>query len=505
MQNWRAASMRYKIYALLALLAGTAMAMAFAPLNYFALAWVSPLILLYLCLQVPPRLASYYGWLFGLGFFTLGISWIYIAIHDYGHAHPVLAAILTLLLVLYCAAYIALTCYLVARFCRFNLWAAIIGFAAIWALAEYVRSYLLTGFPWLLLGYSQINSPLSGLIPILGDYGLSFYLLCMSGSVLALINKSSRLLASLALAVLASLAALSYHKTWTQPTPDNKPLRVALVQGNVPQHLLWLRETMTDIYQTYLQLTQPHWQTDLIIWPESAIPTTTSYAQPLLTQLHKLANANQTGLMLGITTRAAKSTGYYNTLLGLGAVHGHYYKYHLVPFGEYLPALPGLTRIINALTQFIPNTLAGSAKQMPLQFRNIQLAPFICYEVAYPDRFLANLPQAGLLISISNDAWYNRSFARIQHLQIAQFRALQTGRYFLFSTNDGITAIIQPDGQLQSTLPSWQTLTLTGTVQAMTGATPWVRIGNLPIILWLGLCLLGIGYWRRVATFTRRD
>ncbi len=464
--------------ACVALLAGAGLALAFAPFQLSLLASLSPMVLLYLCLRTSPKRALLYGWLFGLGLFGVGVSWVYISIHYYGNTPAPLAALFSGFFIAFLALFPALQTYLYVRFFRHNHVASVLGFPCLWVLSEYLRSTVLTGFPWLLLGYSQQHTPLGGFIPVLGDHGLSFIVVLSAALLLhALQHRPYRYLL---LALLASLwwcGWLLAKITWTHAT--GRPLQVSLLQGNIAQELKWNPQQLNNTVATYRQLTSQHWDSDLIVWPESALPIPLYDARTFIQRLSRDAQRHHSALLLGSIDYANMAqTRYYTGLLALGTAQGYYRKRHLVPFGEYVPLEKWLRGMIQFLDIPMSNFIPGPTQQPLLRLHDVAIAAAVCYEVAYADTLWQNLPTAQLLVTVSNDAWFQDSFALAQHVQIAQFRARQAGRYLLFSTNDGITAIINPQGQIQDRLPIHQRAVLTAKVYPMQGATPWTHIGN---------------------------
>lgn len=366
-----------------------------------------------------------------------------------------------------------------------------LAFPALWVLFEWIRSWFLSGFPWLFLGISQLSSPLRGFAPIVGEYGLSFLVVFTSSLlVLAYIQRTkifSVLIAMLVIILLWISGTLLAKISWTKIT-DN-PIAVALIQGNIPQQMKWDPEYLDTTLQRYFDLSKNQWHNQIVIWPEAAIPTLYQYAKDYFDQLALIAKKNNSTLITGIPVK--DGFYYYNGIIALGTGQGIYYKRHLVPFGEYVPFDRWLRGIIGFFDIPMSNFAAGSANQGNLQAAGLTIAPFICYEIAYPELVLAALPTANLLLTVSNDAWFGHSFASAQHLQIAQLRALETGRYHLFSNNTGVSAVIAPDGTIQAATPAFQTTVLTNSIMKMTGATPLVWLGLTPILgAMAGLLLL---------------
>ena len=267
--------------------------------------------------------------------------------------------------------------------------------------------------------------------------------------------------------------------SWT--TPVGAPKSVALVQGNIPQDLRWLEEHRAQILETYWRLSQELWGNDLIIWPESAVPLPLPYAKNLLADLDITGKYTGSALILGIPELATKDghTGFYNSLLAVGEqASGHYAKRHLVPFGEYVPLESWLRGIIAFFDLPMSAFLAGGNDQPLLRAHGLKLQPVICYEVAYPHLVLTGIAAANVIITVSNDTWFGHSFGPSQHLQMAQFRALETGRPLLRGTNNGITAIIDAKGRVVKAAPSFEQAVLVGSIQGYQGLTPYVWLAT---------------------------
>lgn len=477
----------------IALLIGVITPFAFAPVGFFPLAIVTPAILLLLWLGATPAQALKQGFLFGIGMFGVGVSWVFISIHEFGNTNVPLAALLTLLFIVILAAYPAITGYLLKRYFSLSLKASLFIFPALFVLMEWLRGWAFSGFPWLILGYSQIDSPLAGYIPIIGEFGVSFLILLTSALSVYAIKSAKYIYPTLALILIWGLGFTLTKIEWTAPN-NSKWYRVALIQGDIPQELKWSPGYLDKTLKTYLRLTRPQWDKDIIVWPESAIPTAFHYVADFLDALDKEAKEHNTTLITGIPiqeqTKGSFADHFFNSLIVLGHGEGSYAKRHLVPFGEYVPLQALLRGLIGffdiPMSDFIPGTIT----QGNLKAGNLAIAPYICYEIAYAEIVRQNLPQAELLVTASNDSWFGNSMAPWQHLEIGRFRAQQAGRYMLFATNSGVSAIIDPKGKIITSIPQFKEAVLTGKVQAMTGATPWVKLGTMPVIILLSLGLV---------------
>ncbi len=476
---------------LIVLLAGVLLPLAFAPYHLFPVAILSPALLFAALLTLTPAQAFWRGWLFGIGMFGVGVSWIFVSIHEFGSASVPLAALLTLLFVSFMALYPALLGYVATRILNWLRGAKrsvpavelLVILPALWTLFEWWRGWFLSGFPWLNLGVSQMGTPLAGLAPLLGEYGVSWAVAFSAGLVVLMVLRSGPLWRYLVvLSVLWSGAWLAGQIEWTQP--KGKPLKVALLQGNVPQEIKWLPEQLRPSLELYTGLTAQHWDSDLIIWPETAI--TAFYYQlkdGFITHLQQAAKEHNTDLLVGLPITDQDSGRYYNAMMSLGSSQGFYRKHHLVPFGDFVPFEEQLRGLIAFFDLPMSSFSAGAPRQPLLQAAGHKVGISICYEDAFGSEVIRTLPEADLLVNVSNDAWWGDSFGPHQHLQIASMRALEGGRPLVRATNTGITAIVDHYGQITAAAPQFQVAVLTGMVQPRQGATPYVRWGNLPVVL----------------------
>lgn len=491
---------RDKILAvLLAPLAGAGITLSLAPYNIWPAGIFSCIALLHLLSTCSPKQALLRGWLFGLGMFGTGVSWVYVSIHVHGHTDIFLAVVLT---ALFCAGlgllHSALAwCY--TKYVRELPGGMLAGFPALWVLFEWLRSWLLTGFPWLYLGYGHIDTPIAGWAPVIGIYGLS--LICaLTASCLYLTWRARKWINSLSYA--AIIAALWVGGSQLQPIgwvaqASEEPLSVAIYQPNIPQERKWDRDWYQPILEQYRNAMEPLYGHDIVVWPESAIPSFFQRSDDFLHPIAEQAARSGTALITGIPFREAGSEQYFNSIVALGDGEGVYHKQRLVPFGEYVPFERQLRGLIAFFDLPMSSFSAGPAQQQSLSTGTYRVAPFICYEVVYPDLVAENASAADLLITISNDSWFGRSIGPLQHLQMAQMRALENGRYMIRGTNNGISAIIDHRGKITAQSQQFVTTTLRGEVQVMLGSTPFSSFGSRPVIIGcaITLLLMTLMYW----------
>ncbi|MBV8678961.1 MAG: apolipoprotein N-acyltransferase [Aquitalea sp.] len=476
--------MRTLLVLIAAALAGALTLYGFAPYRIYGLLPLSLAALAQL-VQRNPGLAFRTGYVWGVAAYTSNFNWIYNSLHDIAGLPALLAAPLVLLLPAYLAIWPGLACWLTIRIDR-RLWVRyLLAFPALWELGEWLRSWVMTGFPWGAVGYSQVTeSPLAGFIPVGGVHLVSWLVALSAGALVLLANgqRLPRALAGVGLVLLWSAGFWLQSINWTQPV--GKPYRVALAQGDIPQAIKWdpatFEETLTIYYKQVAST-----RADLMILPETALPVfLDDLPSGYLTMMAGDAQRNNMALATGIPRRTDDGRGYLNAVVALTDPKQSYYaKDHLVPFGEFIP-LPGL---ISWIYQYMNMPLSGfsrgGAKQAPLQLAGHKVAFNICYEDSFGEELIGPAAQAGILANVSNLAWFGKSVAMSQHLQLSQTRALETGRFMLRATNTGMTAIIRPDGEIASVAAPFTQQVLEGMVQDYQGQTPYMRLGNQPVII----------------------
>ena len=473
-----------------ALLAGAVLPFAFAPFHSAWIAFFSSTVLLATLLNVSRKRAFWRGFLFGIGLFGVGASWVYVSIHYFGGTPAWLAGIFTAGFVAFLSFMIGAQTYCFVRYFPRDHWIKlVIGFPAFWVLAECFRSWIITGFPWLLLGTSQLNTPLSGYAPIVSVYGLSFLVAMIAGLIVnAVFSKKRFLFSIVGMILIFVLGNALTNIRWTSTNTD--PISVALVQGNIPQSIKWQPNLLTQALDTYKNLTIANLDATIIVWPEAAVATTQINAADYLSTMNTTLKDHHNTLLTGIVYDDPTTQQYYNAMTVLGDGQGLYFKQHLVPFGEYVPLQNLLRGLITFFNLPMSNFSKGPAHQALLTAGNVKIAPFLCYEIAYLPLVLNTVPEAQLLLTVSDDSWFGRSWAAAQQLQMAQMRSLEVGRYQLVAGNDGITAIIDDQGNIVKRIPRFKTAVLREVVFGMQGSTPLVTFGWLP---WLIVLLIITG------------
>jgi len=485
---------------LVALAAGALLSFSFAPYGQWWLALAAPAILIALWARATSaRAGAGLGFAFGVGLYASGTWWLYISIHGFGEAPLWVAMLVMSALVLIMAAYQALLGYAACRWLRPATPAGLLlWIPAAWVLIEWLRGWFLSGFPWLSLGYSQTDSALAGLAPLGGVHLLSFALLAGAGA-LSLLWRGRGAWRALALVVLVlpwTLGQSLRGVEWTEAVGAART--VAIVQGAVSQDIKNLESASNrqHILDLYAQLHSKALGAQLIVWPEAALPYYANYYTEYLGAVWSASRKAGSDVMLGATREEPGADGeeprYFNSILAFGDGDPAIYdKRHLVPFGEYFP-VPAWVRSWLRLMS-LPNSdfNRGARQQAPFELAGVKLAPSICYEDAYPQMLRAEIRASGALVTVTNDAWFGHSGARYQHLQIARMRALESGRYLLRAANDGVSAVIAPDGRVVAKAPEFEPAVLRAEFQPRQGDTPYLRLGNYPILALAALLLAG--------------
>ncbi|MFI4967616.1 MAG: apolipoprotein N-acyltransferase [Gammaproteobacteria bacterium] len=470
-----------------ALILGALLVLAFAPFGCYPLAVLAPAGLLWLIAPLGWRRAAWRGFLFGFAEFLCGVHWIYISLHGMGGVDAFVAVLMLLLLVAVMASYSAAACAMATAWAPTGSWRRhLLLFPAAWTLMEWLRGWFLTGFPWLNLGYSQVDGPLRGYAPLWGVFGVTFCVILSAGLLLtAAAAQASTRQRGLVVGGLVGLwvgGALLALVHWTHAA--GAPFKVSLVQGNIAQDEKWAPEYFQPTLEMYRKLTDEHWDSRLVIWPEAAVP---AYADEVkLTYLDPLETAAQkhgTDILLGIPTYDPVSDDYFNSVISLGGSDGEYHKRHLVPFGENFEFLPAWVRsLLRSMDLPYSSFTPGAADQPLLKAAGYPVGISICYEDAFGNEIMRALPQAAYLVNVSNDGWFGDSIALPQHLEIARMGALEAGRYLLRTTNTGITAIVDDGGRVLAQAPVGKETVLSGSIEPLGGGTPASWWGNLPAV-----------------------
>ncbi len=480
-------------------LLGCLMTTAFAPFGMSLLVPVLLLPLLYVYVSVSPRDAGWLSFCFGFGLFLSGTYWIYISVVVFGEAPAWIALLLMLGLVLIMSTWLFLAGWLISRFAQGEPWLLLLVAPAIWVFIEWLRGWVLTGFPWLAVGYSQVDALLAGWAPVIGVYGVSFMAMLSTTAILVAIMTDGRQRGvAIAVFVLPLLAGgMLKLVEWTEETGD--PVTSTIVQAGISQAEKWLPERLRPTLDFYREAAARASDSELVVWPEVAIPSLDDRVEPYIKALQADTGSSGRSIVFGILERdesRGEAKIYNSVMLVSGDRRQSYRKRHLVPFGEYFPVPPRVREWMRMMSLPHNDLAAGDDVQPLLEAGNGEkLAVAICYEDAYGAEQLYALPDASILVNVSNDAWFGDSIAPHQHLEIARMRSLEVGRAAIRATNTGVSAFISHTGKVLDSGAQFEPVTLTMAVQPRKGSTPYARTGNLPVI---GFCLLVIaGFWAR--------
>jgi apolipoprotein N-acyltransferase len=505
----------------LACLFGALAHFGFAPYNQ---QWIVPLAvmglfaLLHGYQDASPKKHFQLGLSFGFGLFITGLRWVHVSLDSYGGLPLIVTLLLMVLLALYLALYPALACYILGRFKHEKPLLNVILFSSAWVICEYLRGVVLTGFPWLSLGYSQTQGLFSPLASVFGVLGLTA-LICLLATLGFYALGRSKLSI---VALIAVFIGGQYITSQPQLIEQDESVNLALVQGNIKQSAKWDATTMWPTITRYMDLSRKHFDSDVIIWPEAAMPAVEGWVSDYLKLMDSSASFNDSAIITGIIGRTLKDNvqnslqspspkthDYFNAIMTVGNptdnhdIEGiyqpnhsnRYYKHQLLPVGEFVP-FEALLRPLAPLFNLPMSSFSrGTWAQDNLVARGFKFAPAICYEIAFGELVRANMKaDSNFLLTISNDAWFGESIGPHQHMQIAQMRAIELGRPLIRVTNTGITAIVNTDGSIAEQLPQFKEAVLRAKVNVVTGETFYYQHGQTPVVIFFLALLIIAGF-----------
>ena len=514
---------------LLVLVAGAANVLAFAPFNIYPLSWFAPAILFYALTRAKTK-GQYFklGWLYGLGLFGVGASWPFYSLYFFAKAHIVVALLGTTLFVVFVALFsTGLFGFIASLFRHHSLYfRLLLFFPAAWVLSEWLRTWFLTGFPWLFLGNSQIDSLFSAVAPITGVLGVSFICVLIAGTLLSFylgnsirravhietdpinqmvsnkafveerLGSSVRIIAAFIIVVLVGISFALSRVSWTENSGET--LKVSVLQSNISQQVKLQSDSLLPSVELYKEMTRKSRGSDLIVWPETALfDSFDRHMESVVIPLQEtLKGTSKAILMGGFYINDAK--GVENSVLAITAEgRSIYSKRHLVPFGEYTPLLEYFRWLDKWIELPYDNVAKGIGNGI-LELNDYKAQMTICYEGAFGSEMISALPEVKLLINVTHDGWFTGSFEPYQHMQIARMRSLEMGRYMVRSTTNGPAGIIDDKGKVIATAPIYSKKIITGEVQLRSGTTPYVRWGDwLMIILCGSILILGFLFKRK--------
>ena len=457
---------------------------AFSPFDFKFLAYISLFVFLYILLKSPKIESMRLSFVYGFFSFLFGVSWVFNSIYDYGGQHLYVSLLLTLLLIVILAATFVLIGFFVNNHNQdSSIHKRVLIASSLWTFSEWIRSNLFGGFPWLLLGYSQTNTYLEVLYPLLGNYMVGFVtVVFILYIVLGFINTEhlkKSIWGIFTLIILITTVNI-FENQWT--THSKKPIKFSIIQANIKQEIKFTDTAVSVIKQKFSSLTLNKKDKELIIWPETAIPSFYRDNRDFFRSIIE-SMGHETSLLSGIFRFDKNNKNIFNSLVLINKNEQFYDKRHLVPFGEFVPFKSVLGIFAKFLNIPMSNLSKGDKIQKSLKLGQNNIYPLICYEIAFPNLININYNEYGLILNISNDAWFGNSFAPFQHLQIAQVRALETQRYILRSANTGVSAVIDPYGNILNKIHFGVEGTLDDIVFSSKGRTPYMAFGDYPILM----------------------
>lgn len=471
-------------------LIGGLLTLSFAPFNVAYWVFLALAFLMASWQVLPPGRAALRGGLFGLGLFGFGVSWVFVSIHEYGGADLIGSLLLTALFVSVWALFPALTGYLSSKMSRSLLpGQQVLMIPCLWEVCEYLRGSLcLNGFPWFQIAYTQLDSALSGYIPVLGVYGTGFVIALMSACIVwGSRRKRNWLWSGCVLVGIGFSGALLKPIQWTFPIGEE--IRVSLIQGNISQDQKWAPDNKATTLSKYRRLTEAHWDSDIVIWPETSVPAYYSEVKKdFLKPLEEEAIKHKTDVVVSLPVRSEQAGKNYNTVLVLGKQSSLYKKQHLLPFGEYLPLQPFSGYLLNLANIHLGRFLPGDREQKLLVAADYPFLTSICYEDVFAEQSRYKMKEAAFLVNVTNDAWFGKTLEPYQHMQMARMRALESGRYLLRAANTGVTGVVAPNGKVIERAPLFETSVVSATMRPMAGLTPFAWLGDEGIIA--AICFL---------------
>ena len=478
------------------LLCGAASNLAFEPFGVYPVIFVTLAVLFVLWRMGSVTTCAVTGFTFGLGLFIPAVSWLFISVHQFGQAPPVFAAAVVVLLAAILSAVIALGGAVQIMFNNYPGIRLLVIMPAVWVLCEWVRSWLFTGFPWLYVGYTQTDSYLVGWASIFGVLGVS-YAVSAIAAVLAFyycLGFIRRVI--IGGIVIAVGGFVLVNPPWIQ---TSEPIEVAMLQGDVDIHDKWDIRQARKHLEFYYTKSQQLSDVDLVVWPEIALPYTDKRLEKL--KLWDRLAALPPDFVVGVLEEDmdTQTVRYYNSAFGISETIQKYRKKRLVPFGEYTP----FRSLLKWLDQWVvipaSDFDAYTLRQAPLAVAGQTVGVSICYEDAFPTDMLDMLPEASVLVNISEDAWFGRNLAPSQRLQMSKMRAIESGRPVLRVANQGLSASIDHNGNVIDILSQDQGTVLKATVYPSTGTNPYVVWGNYPIVGYCFILLIvcAVANWRR--------
>ncbi|EPE37384.1 apolipoprotein N-acyltransferase [Candidatus Photodesmus katoptron] len=486
---------------------GMVVTLSFSPYKNWPLAIISPLFLFLLLNKCSEKLALLIGYAWGIGEFSTSISWIHSSIYNFSDMNKFTSLFLVILLIAYLSTYSAFFSWTLNKFfSKNNKIRFFLAIPSLWLIFDWLQGWIMTGFPWLWLGYSQIESPLANFAPLGGVEFITFIvILCSSSIAFSIIQK---VWITLLIPIVAMMTGCILNNIdWVTVNPNNVT-KIALIQGNIDQTTKWLPNQRWPTIIQYTDLTQKNWDSDIIIWPEAAIPAFEDEIPLFLQYLDLSAKTHNSSIITGILSRSEDKIKHYNSILVIGNEkpekydrnsNQRYNKYHLLPFGEFIPFRNILKPFGAILNLPMSSFSQGNFIQKNININGTYMAPALCYEIIFNERLRKNITNdTDFILTLSNDTWFGDSIGPFQHMNIARMRAKELGKPLIRATNNGITAITDHNGNIIKKIAQFKTAVLKTELTSTYGKTPYTFIGSWPLYILVFLSLF-VSFFKQYA------
>ena len=468
---------------------GLIFSLGFAPNDLWFISMLSLTCLHFLIQEASKKELFYIGYFYGFGLWSLGVSWLYVSIYFYGNLGFITSLTLTIIFIAILSLYLGAT-LLLYYYLRLNSkFSIIFSLPLAWIVVEYLRSILFTGFPWLISGTMLADTLIDGWTPIIGAQGNTFLLLLLSSLLFLIIKDLTKLrTALLPLIFFVLLFISSFSLKQIEWTTLSGSIKASIIQPNLELEKKWSTEGIIETKNMMEMAIENAEEGEVIVFPETALIFSQNEIKDWIAYIDYKAEQKQITLITGIIEREEASK-VRNRILGLGTENWHYDKVKLVPFGEFIPFEGIAGKFFDILGLKLTNTVPGKLINS-IEAGNIKISPSICYEIAFPGLIRKTASKSNLLVTISNDTWFGRSYGPIQHLEIAQNRALEHKKAILRSTNSGISAFISNNGKILKKQGYFEDKMLKTEVNLYEGKTFYAKYGNLPLYLILSVILI---------------
>jgi len=470
---------------------GLLFSLGFAPNDLWFISIFSITCLHYLIQEASKKELFYIGYSFGLGLWSLGISWLYVSIYFYGNLNFILSIFLTAIFIGILSIYLGVT-LLLYHYLRSNSKISVLFSLPIaWVVIELLRSILFTGFPWLISGTMLADTLIDGWTPIIGAQGNSFLLLLLSSFLFLFIKELKKFKTALLSGIFIFILLISSFSLkkidWTE---FDGSLKASIIQTNLELDEKWSSRGANKTKSMMEKAVNDAEEGEIIVFPETALIFSKNEITDWLSYIDHKAEQKEITLITGIIEREGDFK-VRNRILGLGIANSHYDKVKLVPFGEFIPFESLTGKLFDILGLNLTNTLPGEHIKS-INAGNIRVSASICYEIAFPELIRKTASESNLIVTISNDTWFRSSYGPIQHLEIAQNRALEHKKELLRSTNSGISAFISKNGEIIEKQGYFEDKLLKKEINLYRGKTFYAKHGNLLLLLIISVIFLYI-------------